>query len=54
MEDYELKKGVLREAASFLGVPQIAIKRKKRALQYGSGIHKILLKEKNLPGMSLD
>jgi len=54
MEDYELKKGVLREAASFLGVPQIAIKRKKRALQYGSGIHKILLKEKNLPGMALD
>ena len=52
-EEYELKKGVLREAASFLGVPEIAVKRKKKAMQYGSGIHNILLKERNLPGMSL-
>ena len=52
VEEYELKKGVLREAASFLGVPETAVKRKKKALQYGSGIHNILLKERNLPGMS--
>ncbi|MEM2909105.1 MAG: asparagine synthase C-terminal domain-containing protein [Candidatus Bilamarchaeaceae archaeon] len=51
MEEYELKKGVLREAAAFLGVPEIAIKRKKKALQYGSGIHKALIRQKCLPGM---
>ncbi|MEM4272033.1 MAG: asparagine synthase-related protein [Candidatus Bilamarchaeaceae archaeon] len=45
MEDRELKKGVLREAAHFLGVPEIAVKRKKKALQYGTGVHKILLRE---------
>jgi len=45
MEDRELKNGLLREAAHFLGVPETAVKRKKKALQYGSGVHKILLKE---------
>jgi asparagine synthase (glutamine-hydrolysing) len=45
MEDRELKKGVLREAAHFLGVPETAVKRKKKALQYGSGVHKILVRE---------
>lgn len=45
MEERELKKGLLREAAHFLGVPETAVKRKKRALQYGSGVHKILMKE---------
>jgi asparagine synthase (glutamine-hydrolysing) len=45
MEDRELKKGPLREAAHFLGVPEIAVKRKKKAFQYGSGVHKILIKE---------
>lgn len=44
MEDPNLKKCVLREVAKFLGVPELAIKRKKKALQYGSGIHNILLK----------
>jgi asparagine synthase (glutamine-hydrolysing) len=44
MEDRELKKGLLREAAKMLGLTDIAVKRKKRAMQYGSGIHKILLK----------
>jgi len=44
MEDKTLKKCVLREAAKFLGVPELAVKRKKKALQYGSGIHNILLK----------
>lgn len=53
MEERELKKGMLREAAHFLGVPEVAVKRKKKALQYGSGVHKILLREvgaKALPG----
>jgi asparagine synthase (glutamine-hydrolysing) len=45
MEERELKKGMLREAAHFLGVPGTAVKRKKKALQYGSGVHKILLRE---------
>ncbi len=44
MADKELKKGILREAAALLGVPELAVKRKKQAMQYGSGIHKILLK----------
>ena len=44
MEDKELKKCVLREAAKLLGVPEAAVHRKKKALQYGSGIHNILLK----------
>ncbi|MEM4166393.1 MAG: asparagine synthase C-terminal domain-containing protein [Candidatus Bilamarchaeaceae archaeon] len=51
IEEKELKKGILREAASFLEVPEEAVKRKKKALQYGSGIHKILLKHDCLPGM---
>ncbi|MBI5227602.1 hypothetical protein HY988_03370 [Candidatus Micrarchaeota archaeon] len=42
--DKELKKGVLREAAALLGAPAPAVRRKKQAMQYGSGIHKILLK----------
>lgn len=45
MEDRVLKKCVLREAAKFMGVPELAVKRKKKALQYGSGIHNILLKD---------
>ncbi len=45
MEERELKKGLLREAAHFLGVPETAVKRKKKAFQYGSGVHKILVKE---------
>ena len=44
MENRELKKGILREAATLLDVPQIAVKRRKQAMQYGSGIHKVLLK----------
>ncbi|MBU0532425.1 asparagine synthase C-terminal domain-containing protein [Candidatus Micrarchaeota archaeon] len=44
MEERELKKGILREAAKILGVPSTAIMRKKKAMQYGSGVHKLLLK----------
>ena len=44
LKDKERKKYVLREAAKLLGVPVEAINRKKKALQYGSGVHKKLLK----------
>ncbi len=45
MADKELKKGILREAAKILGTPEDAIERRKKALQYGSGVHKLLLKQ---------
>lgn len=44
MENRELKKGLLREAATLLNVPSLSVKRKKQAMQYGSGIHKVLMK----------
>jgi asparagine synthase (glutamine-hydrolysing) len=40
----EDKKPLLRKIAAELGVPKAAIERKKKAMQYGSGVHKILLK----------
>jgi len=40
----EDKKPLLRKIASALDVPQDAIDRKKKAMQYGSGVHKILVK----------
>ena len=43
MENRELKKGLIREAAKLLGLTDTAVNRKKRAMQYGSGVHKILL-----------
>jgi asparagine synthase (glutamine-hydrolysing) len=48
MEDKLLKKGVLREAAKMLGVPQIVLERRKHAMQYGSGIHKVIMRNSNL------
>ncbi len=44
MDDRELKKGILREAAKVLGAPDIVLKRKKKAMQYGSGVHKMLIR----------
>ena len=38
------RKGVLRRIARELGVPEEACARPKQALQYGSGVHKVLLK----------
>jgi asparagine synthase (glutamine-hydrolysing) len=38
------KKPLLRKISAKLGVPQSAIDRKKKAMQYGSGVHRILLK----------
>ncbi|MEM4137126.1 MAG: asparagine synthase C-terminal domain-containing protein [Candidatus Anstonellaceae archaeon] len=40
----ELSKPVLREIAKLFSVPSQVINRKKRALQYGSNVHKICLK----------
>jgi len=40
----EDKKPLLRKIAAELGVPRDAIERRKKAMQYGSGVHKILLK----------
>lgn len=47
MENRELKKGLLREAATLLRVPSVSVKRRKQAMQYGSGIHKVLLRHSN-------
>jgi asparagine synthase (glutamine-hydrolysing) len=44
MSDRELKKPILREAAKMLGVPEMAISRRKHAMQYGSGIHKVIMR----------
>jgi len=44
MEDRELKKVILREAGKLLGAPEIALQRRKKAMQYGSGVHKIFMK----------
>lgn len=44
MEDRELKKLFLREAGKLLGAPEIALQRRKKAMQYGTGVHKIFMK----------
>jgi len=43
-EDDELRKYILREAALKMGVPKSAAMRRKKALQYSSGIHKAIAK----------
>lgn len=40
-----LRKCILREIGAELGVPEEIVKRPKKAAQYGSGIHKILVKK---------
>jgi asparagine synthase (glutamine-hydrolysing) len=40
-----LRKCILREIASDIGVPREIVRRPKKAAQYGSGIHKILVKK---------
>ena len=40
-----LRKCILREVGAELGVPEEIVKRPKKAAQYGSGIHKILVKK---------
>jgi asparagine synthase (glutamine-hydrolysing) len=45
----EERKPVLREVARLLGVADSARGRPKKALQYGTGIHKVLVNEVNKP-----
>ena len=40
----EEKKPILRKIARLLGVPELACSRPKKAMQYGSGVHKELVK----------
>ena len=40
-----LRKCILREIGSDIGVPSEIVRRPKKAAQYGSGIHKILVKK---------
>jgi len=42
--DRDLKKNILRDAGKMLGVPDVVLKRRKKAMQYGSGIHRIIMK----------
>ncbi len=43
--DDPLRKHILRDVALDLGVPEFIAQRPKKAAQYGSGIHKILMKK---------
>ncbi len=44
MAERELKKGILREMGKMLGTPASSLKRKKKAAQYGSGVHRIVMR----------
>jgi asparagine synthase (glutamine-hydrolysing) len=44
-KDDKLRKSILREVAADIGVMDDIVKRPKKAAQYGSGIHKILVKK---------
>lgn len=44
-ENDKLRKHILREVAGELGVPDFIKNRPKKAAQYGSGVHKILIKK---------
>ncbi|MBI5224166.1 asparagine synthase [Candidatus Micrarchaeota archaeon] len=44
LDNRQIKKGILRQASRLLNVPQLAIERKKQAMQYGSGVHKVILR----------
>ena len=43
--DDTLRKCILREVGAELGVPEEIVKRPKKAAQYGSGVHKMLVKK---------
>jgi len=52
LDDGVAKKPLLRKLAAELGVPELALRRPKKAMQYGSGLHKLmqrLVKEGRLP-----
>ncbi len=44
MAERELKKGILREMGKLIGVPQSALLRRKKAAQYGSGVHRLVMR----------
>jgi len=44
--DRRMKKELLREIAKELGCPQSALARPKKAMQYGSGIHRVLMRKR--------
>ena len=57
MSDKEKKKGILGEVGVLLGLPKSIIERKKTAAQYGSGVHKLLIryaKQNGLEGSIYD
>jgi asparagine synthase (glutamine-hydrolysing) len=45
-EDDLLRKHIIREIASTIGVPEISVNQRKKAIQYGSLIHKALIKSR--------
>ncbi len=52
LDDGVAKKPLLRKLAVELGVPKLAVERPKKAMQYGSGLHKMmerLVKEGKIP-----
>ncbi|ABK77698.1 asparagine synthase (glutamine-hydrolyzing) [Cenarchaeum symbiosum A] len=49
--DDMLRKHAIRDAARRIGVPEISAGRRKKALQYGSGIHKALIKSRRSRGL---
>jgi len=46
--DRDRKKPVLRKAASILGLPMMAVERKKKALQYGSGVERFYTRNRDM------
>jgi len=43
------RKHIVRSLAKDIGVPEISYNKRKKALQYGSGIHKAMLKSRRIP-----
>ena len=48
-----VKKAVLRDAAKLLGLPESIAERRKRAVQYETGVHKAMLEISKRKGLSL-
>jgi len=48
-----IRKYILRRLAAHLGLPESVVDRPKKAVQYSSGVQKVLLKEAKRKGMSL-
>jgi asparagine synthase (glutamine-hydrolysing) len=54
LPDDGLRKLVLRQAAKYLGLPQFIVERPKRAIQYATGVNKVLKKLANKKGLPLN